>query len=181
MGWWEGAVSRAAKEDDGWAVLEQPKRAWGDGLREQRSWGYRGDREDISRTCWEIEKKEDGSQRGKKRKAWGRIGELAWVVGVANKPWDVWLAGSGEFFFWKKKLAGKEGEAKGGCFVNSLTALGLGTSLSLNILSHSLLIHEHGFGYLPWTSRATGLFWLNMFIHIWCSALSLSYSWSFLL
>ena len=84
-------------------------------------------------------------------------------------------------FFWKKKLAGKEGEAKGGCFVNSQIALGLGTSLFLNILSHSLLIHEHGFGYLPWTSRATGLFWLNMFIHIWCSALSISYSWSFLL
>ena len=42
----------AAKEDDGGAVLEQPKRAWGDGLREQRSWGYRGDKGDISVTCW---------------------------------------------------------------------------------------------------------------------------------
>lgn len=52
----------------------------------------------------------------------------------------------------------KEGEAKGGCFVHSQTTLGLGTSLFLNILSHSLLIHEHGFGYLPWTSRATGWF-----------------------
>ena len=40
--------------------------------------------------------------------------------------------------------------------MNSQTTLGLGTSLFLNILSHSLLIHEHGFGYLPWTSRATG-------------------------
>ena len=29
--------------------------------------------------------------------------------------------------------------------MNSQTTLGLGTSLFLNILSHSLLIHEHGF------------------------------------
>ena len=38
-GWWVSCS---------WAA----QRAWGDGLREQRSWGCRGDRGDISVTCW---------------------------------------------------------------------------------------------------------------------------------
>ena len=54
--------------------------------------------------------------------------------------------------------------------------------LFLNMLSHSLLIYEHSFVCLLWTSRATGLFRLSILIHIWCSALSLSCIWfSFLL
>lgn len=34
------------------------------------------------------------------------------MVGVANKPWDVWLAGSGEFFFERKSLLVKKEKLK---------------------------------------------------------------------
>ena len=75
-----------------------------------------------------------------------------------------------------------EREVEEGCPRDSQTALELGTFLFLNILLHSLLIYEDSFDCLPWTSRATGLFRLNILTQIWCSTSSLPCAWfSFLL